>query len=67
MSELRQFAQAACFLQLSRIVRQVVFVYCKYSFFSESMKAFGSKAGWWGNGGAPPYLINQKVSCQLLF
>ena len=54
MSELRQFAQAACFLQLSRIVRQVVFVYCKYSFFSESMKAFGSKAGWWGNGERAP-------------
>lgn len=62
MSELRQFAQAACFLQLSRIARQVVFVYCKYRSFFRKYEVFSDEAGWWGNGGSPPYLINQKVS-----
>lgn len=62
MSELRQFALAAYFLQLSRIARQVVFVYCEYRSFFRKYKVFGCLAGWWGNGGEPPYLINQKVS-----
>ena len=41
MSERRQFALAAYFLQLSRIVRQVVFVYCEYRSFFRKYKVFG--------------------------
>ena len=51
MSELRQFALAAYFLQLSRIVRQVVFVYCEYrSFFPkvQSVWVLSRMVGEWG-------------------
>lgn len=53
MSELRQFALAAYFLQLSRIVRQVVFVYCEYRSFSESTKCLGVEPDGGGMGASP--------------
>lgn len=53
MSEFRQFALAAYFLQLSRIAWQVVFVYCKYRSFSESMKCLEVKPDGGGMGASP--------------
>lgn len=64
----RQFTPVAFYFAALSAYRSVLlFGYGKYSYFSESMETFFGRSEWWGNGGEPPYLINQKVSCQLLF